>query len=186
MNVIVGAMYLVDGKAPFDRACLVVKSGEGQYTFPGRDSAPQFGEAELVALERSGQFWRFSVAVTPHPKLALWAFRRNFVDWSAFVAQLGGVLEAEIQLPDGGHGCLVRETPAALVLRDHWATASAEASKQDRMAGRYEAALALAAQAFSVSRVVTRERIELYAEALEAAGNHERAEGMRAFGARYS
>lgn len=185
---IIGAMAAPKGKAPFDRASVVVASKSdpnailqvraylGEDEIEGKPLDPD----EWASLLKSEQ----AIAIDPMDAVlgaTLWVLRPTFEGRDAALEALrtsGGLLCATFRLTDGSFSCLVSERdPAMSALRDHWAQEAFEKALAWAKSNHWERACVAAARAFVVERAMSPERIALLALTHERCGNATRANG---------
>jgi hypothetical protein len=185
---IVGAMVAPRGKAPFDRAPVVVASQIDQdallqvRAYVGSDDieGKSLDRDEWATLLRSEQ----AIAIEPVQAASgatLWVLRPGFEGREAALEGLrtcGGLLQDKLSLADGSFGCLVSERdPAVNALRDRWAEEAFATALSWAKSNHWERACVAAARAFAVERAMSPERIALLALAHERCGNATRASG---------
>lgn len=186
--MIIGAMVAPTGKAPFDRAGVVVESKGAPGVFVqvrayvGADEfeGKSLDRDEWTSLLRSEQ----AIAIAPlaaAPGATFWVLRPGFEGREAALEELRtcGVLTHDaFRLVDGSFGCLVSERdPAANGLRDRWASESFATALAWAKNNRWDRACVAAARAFVLERAMNPERIALLALTYERCGNPMRAEG---------
>lgn len=185
---VVGALALPEGKAPFDRAPLILASEEEPgrllqvtaYLEGGEPDGKAFALEDFQALLQSGQAIAFSKPFEASSGVALWVLRRNFAGREAALEELRAselMLRDYLPLPDGSFGCLVRERPAALELRDRWATQADAEARRHAAEGDWDTARAAASRAFALERAMSPERIAMLVLVYNRQGLAARAQG---------
>lgn len=185
---IVGAMVAPRGKAPFDRANVVVASRVEPDRF--LQVSAYIGSDELDGKPLALDEWRALVwseqaieidPVAAAPGAAFWVLRPTFEGRDAALEEVkssGLLLRLPSTVADGSFGCLVRESdPAANALRDRWADEAFAQAKSWAHDGHWERARDSATRAFVVERAMTAERIAMLALATDRCGNTTRALG---------
>ncbi len=186
---IVGAMAAPRGKAPFDRANVVVESTVVPGTFLqvraylGSDAL----EGKPLSLEEWGALVKSEQAISLVEPLnaasgaAFWVLRTSFDGRDGALEELrtcGVLLQDVFRLADGSFGCVVSERdPAANEIRDRWAEKAFVEALSWARSGHWERACVAATRAFVVERAMTPERIALLALAHVRCGNGTRANG---------
>lgn len=185
---IVGAMVAPRGKAPFDRAPVVVKSSIDQdallqvRAYVGADEieGKSLDRDEWATLLKSEQAIEFE-AVQAAPGATFWVLRPGFEGREAALEGLrtcGGLLQDKLSLADGSFGCLVSERdPAVNALRDRWAEEAFATALSWAKNNHWDRACVAATRSFVVERAMSPERIALLALAHERCGNTTRATG---------
>ena len=185
---VAGAMTLPQGKAAFDRASLVLETlaAPAQYLQVtayledgGVDGKRLSGE-EYQALQRSGQAIAFSERFAAGAGLALWVLRPSFPGREAALQELRAsevLLRDYLALADGSFGCLVRERPAALALRDRWAQEAHEQARRWAIGASWERAREAASRAFVLERAMSPERLAMLMLVCARQGQQVRADG---------
>ncbi|MEO5728187.1 MAG: hypothetical protein ABI134_27535 [Byssovorax sp.] len=187
-STIVGAMVAPEGKAPFDRANVVIASqtepGEllqvRAYVGPDEVEGKPLVRDEWTSLLKS----EHAIAIGPvkgAPGATFWVLRPAFEGREAALEELrtcGGLLHDTFRLADGSFGCLVSERdPAVNALRDRWAEEAFEKAMSWAKSNHWERACVAATRAFVVERAMSPERIAMLALAHERCGNVTRATG---------
>lgn len=186
---IVGAMVAPRGKAPFDRANVVIASAAPPvilwqvqaYTGSDEFEGKPLTEGEWRALVKSEQAIDLVEAVVASSGATFWVMRPGFDGRDAALSELattGVLLRDALRLPDGSFGCLVNEgRREAHDLRDRWAAKAFEEALSWARSDRWERARVAASRAFVLERAMTPERIAMLALAHERTGNTTRAAG---------
>lgn len=187
-STIVGAMVAPRGKAPFDRANVVIAS----QTEPGAllQVRAYVGSDEIegkpLVLDEWTSLLKSEQAITIEPVKAasgatFWVLRPGFEGREGALEELrtcGGLLHDTSRLADGSFGCLVSERdPAVNALRDRWAEEAFEKALSWAKSNHWEHACMAATRAFVVERAMSPERIAMLALAHERCGNVTRATG---------
>ena len=182
---IVGGMAPLQGKAPFDRAGVVlervmVSSGYLQvraYIAPLHAEGPEVSSEEWSALLASEHALRIEPPFEAAPGAALWVMRPSFTRRDAALEELraSGHLLGDVRLAAGGVWlCVVRE-PDAYPLRDAWAERATATALRWARADRWTRARDEAELALVLERGMSPERVAFLSLAYERCGNPVRA-----------
>lgn len=185
---VVGALTLPEGKAPFDRAPLIMSSAAAPgrvvqvtaYLEDGGIAGKWFTLEDFQALQQSGQAIAFRESFDAGSSAALWVLRPNFAGREAALAELRSselMLRDYVPLADGSFGCLVRERAQASDLRDKWAKEADAEARQNARAGSWQRAREAASRALALERAMSPERIAMMMLACQSLGLGVRAEG---------
>lgn len=184
---IVGALTLLHGKAPFDRANIVVASRHDPekllqvttYLEEGALDGKILSMDDLRGLVRAEQAILLDPALPVRLGSALWLLRETFDEREAALEELktSGVLLLDyVRVNDGSWGCLVRE-PEANKLRDGWASRASGRAFTLARRGNWQGALRAASRAFVLERAMTSDSIAMLALCHDRCGNTVRAKG---------
>lgn len=188
---IVGALASPDGKAPFERAFLVVEGPKG--VFVGDDEGEPFPLEEWKALLKQREAIRLDRAPSFEPGLRLWMFRGDFtMDIDGIVTTLS---RAKLWVADSD--CWPHDKRRGFVrdgqcngFREAWASAALEGIERTIRIGDIRYALACAQTAFHLEPRMTPRATALLSYVFRLSGNIVRAEGYvqsaeRSFGAEF-
>lgn len=184
---IVGALTLLHGRAPFDRANIVVASVRDpdkvlQVTaYIGNDAldGKVLSGDDFRGLVRAEQAILLDPALPIKLGAALWLLRESFDEREAALEELkasGTLLSDYVRIKDGSWGCLVRE-PEANKLRDGWASRASGRAFILARRRNWQDALRAASRAFVVERAMTSDSIAMLALCHDRCGNTVRAKG---------
>lgn len=186
-QIILGALALAHGNAPFDRAPLVLSIDAehvlevSSYLDDGEIVGKKYSRDEFASMVLSGSAVILPTGIEATKGAALWVFRESFTNREDAIEELrtSGLMLQPKRLLDGSIGCLVREDVDALAMRDRWARSADVEAYDSTRKRRWEDALSAIRRALALGRYMVPERVAMAILVCERLGRYDRAAGYR-------